>query len=277
MVGAGTGTGWGVPRCRIKRILLTYVPNATRRSRLPEVVISRLGVTITWLGHSAFHLEQDGGVPFLFDPWLGNPRAPANATTLAAGAKVILLTHAHGDHADGTAALARQTGATVMASVEIASYLVAQGAPGDQCVGFNIGGAASAHGIRVTLIQAMHSSSNDWEGGSPLQVGTPCGFVVELPGGPVIYNTGDTGVFGDMALIAELYRPDILFLPIGDFYTMGARQAAKAVELVQPKWVVPQHYATFPGLPGTLDQFREALAPDFRARVLELKPGVAVS
>ena len=274
---AGAGTGWGVPRYRIKRILLNSLPNATRRGRRPEVAISRLGVTITWLGHSAFHVAPDGGAPFLFDPWIGNPMAPPNAANLAASAKAILLTHAHGDHAEGTTALATSSGATIMTSVEIAGYLMEQGAPEAQCIGFNIGGAASAHGLRVTLTQAMHSSSNDWEGGSPLQVGTACGMVVELANGPVLYNTGDTGVFGDMALIAELYRPDILFLPIGDFFTMGARQAAKAVELVQPQWIVPQHYATFPGLPGTLEQFRDALAPEFRERVLELTPGVAVS
>jgi L-ascorbate metabolism protein UlaG (beta-lactamase superfamily) len=276
-MGGAAGTGWGVPRRGIKRILLRYVPNATRHRRRPEATISRLGVTITWLGHSAFHLAPDNGSPFLFDPWIGNPRAPANAASLAAGAKAILLTHAHGDHAEGTATLARSSGATVLTSVEIAAYVVAQGAPEAQCIGFNIGGAASAHGLRVTLTQAMHSSSNDWAGGSPLQVGTPCGFVVEIANGPVIYNTGDTGVFGDMALIAELYRPDFMFLPIGDFYTMGARQAAKAVELVQPKWIVPQHYATFPGLPGTLEHFLDALAPAFRERVLALEPGGAVS
>ena len=235
------------------------------------------GKNIINLGIGSPDLAPDGGAPFLFDPWIGNPRAPANAADLASNAKAILLTHAHGDHAEGTAALARSTGATVLTSVEIAAYVTAQGAPEDQCVGFNIGGSTSAHGMRVTLTHAMHSSSNDWAGGSPLQVGTPCGFVVELPNGPVIYNTGDTGVFGDMALIAELYRPTILFLPIGDFYTMGARQAAKAVELVRPEWIVPQHFATFPGLPGTLADFLDALAPEFRSRVLALEPGVAVS
>jgi L-ascorbate metabolism protein UlaG (beta-lactamase superfamily) len=276
-MGGAERNGWGVPRYGNKRILLRYALNATRHRRRPEAAISRLGVTITWLGHSAFHLAPDSGAPFLFDPWIGNPRAPANAGELAAGAKAILLTHAHGDHAEGTAALAKASGAMVLTSVEIAAYLMGQGAPAEQCVGFNIGGAATAHGMRVTLTQAMHSSSNDWEGGSPLQVGTPCGLVVELPGGPVIYNTGDTGVFGDMALIAELYRPDILFLPIGDFFTMGARQAAKAVELVQPRWIVPQHYGTFPGMPGTIEQVRDALAAEFRSRVLVLEPGVAVS
>lgn len=203
--------------------------------------------------------------------------APANAGDLAAGAKAILLTHAHGDHATGTASLAASTGATVLTTVEVASYIAAQGAAEEQCVGFNIGGATEVHGMRVTLVQALHSSSNDWAGGSPLQVGAPCGFVVELPGGPVIYNTGDTGVFGDMALIAELYRPNILFLPIGDFYTMGAKQAAKAVELVEPEWIVPQHYATFPGLPGTVEAFQQALLPKYRDRVLVLDPGVTVS
>ena len=273
---AGAGTGWGVPQCRNKRILLKYRPNATRPSRRQEAAISRLGVTITWLGHAAFHVAPDEGAAFLFDPWLGNPRAPANAAEVARTARAILLTHAHGDHAEGTPSLAAVTGATVLASVETVTYLVGRGAVESQCVGFNIGGAAEAHGMRVTLTQALHSSSNDWEG-DPRQVGTPCGFVVELPGGPVIYNTGDTGVFGDMALIAELYHPDILFLPIGDFFTMGARQAAKAVQLVQPRWIVPQHYGTFPGLPGTIEAFRDALAPEFRSRLLQLEPGVAVS
>lgn len=232
-----------------------------------------LGITITWLGHSAFHLAPTNGVPFLFDPWLGNPRAPAGATALAETARAILLTHAHGDHASGTAELAARTGATVLGGVEVVAYVAAQGIAESQCLGFNIGGSATVHGLRATLVQAMHSSSNDWAGGSPLQVGTPCGFVVELDNGTVIYNTGDTGVFGDMALIAELYRPDILFLPIGDFYTMGARQAAKAVALVQPTWVVPQHYATFDGLPGTLEGFLDALAPEDRDKVVHLVPG----
>lgn len=239
--------------------------------------MSRLGVAITWLGHAAFHLDPDGDAPaFLFDPWLGNPKVPRNAAGLAAGAKVILVTHGHSDHMTGVVELARATGATVLTSVEVAADLSADGLDARQLVGFNIGGAATAHGIRATLVHAQHSSSRDNPDGRPRELGNPCGFVVELPGGPVIYNTGDTGVFGDMALIAELYDPDILMLPIGDFYTMGARQAAKAVELVEPTWIVPQHYATFPGLPGTLADFRQALDPIFRDRLLELEPGTTV-
>jgi L-ascorbate metabolism protein UlaG (beta-lactamase superfamily) len=100
--------------------------------------------------------------------------------------------------------------------------------------------------------------------------------VLECPRDLVIYNTGDTGVFGDMALIAEMYHPDILMLPIGDFYTMGPRQAAKACELVQPKWIVPQHYATFPGLPGTPQELKRHLPAALQGRVLTPAPGETI-
>jgi L-ascorbate metabolism protein UlaG (beta-lactamase superfamily) len=240
--------------------------------------VSRLGITITWLGHSGFRLVPDAGGPVtLIDPWLANPKAPADAAALVADAEVLVLTHGHYDHFDGAAAIARDSGATVLTQLELANELAAEGVPEAQLVGFNVGGSATAAGLRVTLVHAQHSSSRSLADGRPREAGTACGVVLEYQGGPVIYNTGDTGVFGDMALIAELYTPTILMLPIGDFYTMGARQAAKAVELVDPEWIVPQHYATFAGLPGTLGEFRDALAPRYRDRVLELTPGTAVS
>lgn len=237
----------------------------------------RLGAAITWLGHSAFHIEAGPDGPgILVDPWLENPKAPANAAEFARHAKVILVTHGHADHLAGTADLARRTGATILAPVEVGMELVADGVPEAQVVGFNIGGTAGAHGITATLVQAFHSSSLPGPDGRPREIGTPCGFIIQLPNGTTIYDTGDTGVFGDMKLLAEMYEPSILILPIGDFYTMGPRQAAKAVELVNPKWIIPQHYGTFPGLPGTVEAFRQHLPAAMRERVLAPAPGETV-
>lgn len=239
--------------------------------------MSRLGVSLTWLGHNGFHVARPGGPTLLFDPWLGNPKAPARVAGIVADAKMMLLTHAHWDHITGTPALANAHQMTILAQLELAEEMVAAGVPEERVIGFNIGGTATLPGLRATLVHAMHSSSIGPAGGPSRAVGMPCGFVVAFDDGPVIYNTGDTGVFGDMALIGELYRPDIMMLPIGDFYTMGARQAAKAVELVDPTWIVPQHYDTFPGLPGTLEAFRDELDPIYRDRVIAAAPGTVMS
>ncbi len=239
--------------------------------------MSRLGMALTWLGHAAFHLRcEPDGPAILIDPWLQNPKAPANAAALGAEAQLILLTHGHSDHITGTAELARQTGATVMASLEVTMDLAADGVPDGQLIGFNTGGAATSHGVTVTLTQAVHSSSLASADGRARYMGEPSGLVIELPNGTVIYNTGDTAVFGDMALIAELYQPSVLMLPIGDFYTMGPRQAAKACQLVRPKWIVPQHYGTFPALAGTPELLRKYLPVGMKEIVLAPEPGETI-
>jgi len=124
------------------------------------------------------------------------------------------------------------------------------------------------------MVQAFHSSSIE-EDGKPVYAGVATGYVVKFENGTTIYFAGDTAVFGDMRLIGEMYRPDIAFLPIGDFYTMGPEQAAKAVELLGVRHVVPMHYGTFPVLTGTPAKLRELVG--LRAQVIELKPGQTAS
>ncbi len=239
--------------------------------------MSRLGAAITWLGHSAFHLQSEPDGPgILIDPWLTNPKAPANTQQLADGARLVLLTHGHSDHIGSTVELVRRTGARVLASYELVMELEAEGVPNTQLIGFNKGGAVTADGVTVTLTQAFHSSSLAGADGRARSLGDPCGLVIELPNGTVIYDTGDTCLFGDMALIAELYQPSILMLPIGDCYTMGPRQAAKACELVDPQWIIPHHYGTFPALSGTPAALRQYLPSDMRDRVIAPAPGETV-
>ena len=239
--------------------------------------MSRLGFDLTWLGHATFHLKgSPDGPSILIDPFLGNPKAPPSAAALAATATHILVTHGHSDHIADAAPIARTTGAWVLSSYEITMELAAQGVPESQLVGFNKGGAATRDGVTVTLTQAFHSSALQTSDGRARSLGDACGLVIELPNGTVIYNTGDTCVFSDMELIGEMYRPSVLMLPIGDFYTMGPRQAAKACELVNPRWIIPQHYGTFPALTGTPDALRELLPAAMRDRVLSPDPGVTI-
>jgi len=239
--------------------------------------MSRLGAAITWLGHSAFQIQSEPDGPgILIDPWLDNPKAPPNARQLADRARMVLLTHGHSDHLGNTVDLVRRTGAKVLSSFEIIMELEADGVSGSQLIGFNKGGAATVDGVTVTLTQAFHSSSLSSADGRPRSLGDPCGLMIQLTNGTVIYNTGDTCVFGDMALLAELYQPSILMLPIGDFYTMGPRQAAKACELVDPKWIIPQHYGTFPALTGTPAALRQHLPPEMRDRIIAPAPGETV-
>ncbi len=239
--------------------------------------MSRLGAAITWLGHSTFHIQSEPDGPgLLIDPWLDNPKAPADARRLAESARLVLLTHGHSDHLGNTVELVRRSGALVLSSFEIIMELEADGVPSTQLIGFNKGGAATADGVTVTLTQAFHSSSLAGTDGRARSLGDPCGLVIRLANGTVIYDTGDTCVFGDMALIAELYQPSILMLPIGDFYTMGPLQAAKACELVDPAWIIPHHYGTFPALSGTPAALRNHLPPEMRNRVIAPAPGETV-
>jgi L-ascorbate metabolism protein UlaG (beta-lactamase superfamily) len=216
------------------------------------------GARLTWFGHATWLLETPGGRRVLIDPWFtGNPKAPEDPDL--GTIDVILLTHGHSDHtADVLGVAAEKTPQAVIGMMELLAHFGGKGL--ENGVGMNKGGTTEAAGIRVTLTHAFHSSSLEADDGSVVYTGEPAGLIITLENGSRIYHAGDTCVFGDMALIGELYAPDVMMLPIGDFFTMGPFEAAKAVELVGVKQVVPTHYGTFPALSGTPEAFREELA-----------------
>jgi L-ascorbate metabolism protein UlaG (beta-lactamase superfamily) len=224
-------------------------------------------LAITWLGHSAFRVRTPGGKEILFDPWYtGNPSFPESARPKSAD--LILISHGHSDHITDAAAMAKGTGATVVAIWEITSWLGAKGIKNLEPM--NKGGTVTAKGLRITMTDARHSSSFDESG--IVCLGEAAGFVVKLENGQTIYFAGDTSLFGDMKLIGELYKPDIAFLPIGDRFTMGPDTAATAAQWLGVKQVVPMHYGTFPLLTGTPEQL-ETLLKGKGIVVLTLKPG----
>ena len=224
-------------------------------------------LAITWLGHSAFALRTPGGQTILVDPWYtGNPSFPEGAKPTKAD--VILVSHGHSDHITDAAAMAKQTGATVVGIWEVTSWLGAKGIQNLEPM--NKGGTITVKGLRITMTEAVHSSSFDENG--IVYLGEPAGFIVTLENGQTIYFAGDTALFSDMKLIGELYKPDIAFLPIGDRFTMGPDTAAIAAKWLGVRQVVPMHWGTFPLLTGTPDQLKQHLAGT-SVQVLELKPG----
>jgi L-ascorbate metabolism protein UlaG (beta-lactamase superfamily) len=195
---------------------------------------------------------------------------------------VLLVSHGHHDHlgsmpgevADADAVrIARRTRPSWPCIHELSLWLGRLPGLEAEIVGMNKGGTVEARGVTVTMVHADHSAG-DWgePTGSPLHLGEPVGFIVDVPGGPRVYFAGDTDVFGDMRLIGELFRPEVAFLPIGGHFTMDPRTAAKATELIGPRVVVPIHYGTFPVLTGSPDALRAELAKLGLASVAVLSP-----
>jgi len=230
---------------------------------------SKKGLHVTWLGHSAFLLEPPGGKRVLIDPWLDNPRAPSGAKEIAP-VDIILVSHGHSDHLGNTVEVAKRTGATVVAIFEIALYLQAHGV--ENAVGINKGGTTTIDGVQITMVDAKHSSGID-DGTTVLPGGEAAGFIIRFPNGFVAYHAGDTSLFTDMKLFGKLYHPRAAFLPIGDLYTMGPRDAAMACQYLSPRHIIGMHYGTFPALTGTPEELRKHLPAKLRDKVRILEPG----
>jgi len=228
------------------------------------------GIKLTWLGHSTFRVETPKGKTIIIDPWImGNPMCP-EAEKKVKKVDVLLCTHGHGDHIGDAVEIVRQHNPLVVGIYELCQWLGKKGAK--RISPMNKGGTQTVGDIRVTMVHADHSCGIQ-DGDQIIYGGEACGYVIEFENGVKIYHAGDTGPFGDMAMIRELYAPEIAMLPVGDNFTMGPREAAYACGLLKPKAVIPMHFGTFPVLTGTPAQLHK-LVP--KLEIVEMKPGVTI-
>jgi len=268
----------------MKKVLSVFATIAVLTMFLFSTAYAGTGdVTVTFWGQSAFKLES-GGKTILIDPWITENPAAQGVVTVddITKADLILITHDHFDHigdthdqegktihAADTIAIAKKTGAQVVAVFETAGRLLGDGLPPQNILfggfGKDIGGPTDINGISLVMTPAVHSSTS----------GVSVGYIIKFPGGATIYHAGDTAIFGDMLLWGTLYPIDLALLPIGGHFTMDASQAAKSLRLLTPRKAIPMHYGTFPGiLASDADEFvtlAKKIAPG--VGVIVLKPG----
>ena len=242
-------------------------PSALRK---PKPNAERLGgAVLTWLGHSTVRIQTPTGKILLIDPWvMNNPACPTEHRKFER-IDLMLITHGHFDHIGDAVELAKLHKAPVVAIYETCHWLGSKGVK--DVFPMNKGGSQTLAGVHVTMVHADHSCGI-LDDGKILYGGEAVGYVIELENGLRIYHAGDTNVFGDMKLIADLYQPEVACLPIGDLFTMSPKEAALAVRLIGARTVVPMHHGTYPALTGRTEAL-QALVRDTAAEVAVLKPG----
>ncbi|MCB1438383.1 MAG: metal-dependent hydrolase [Nitratireductor sp.] len=218
---------------------------------------------LTWYGHSAFTIETGNSRAFI-DPFLeGNPSFDGKWEEVAEGCTHVILTHGHDDHIGKAADICKMTGAMLVANFEICMYLVGKGVDQNKINPGNLGGTLDCGDFTVTYVRADHSSSTQIGDGDNVYLGNPAGVIIHAEGEKTLYHMGDTDIFGDMALINELHRPEIGIVPIGDRFTMGGAVAALACRrYFDFETIIPCHYASFPIIDQSADKFLAAMDGD---------------
>ena len=246
-------------------------------SQLPD------GISVRWLGHATFAITGPSGQRLLIDPYLVNnpafPKELGAEVTAPSAFDCILVTHPHSDHfEDVLPLLMDDSRLKVIAQFEIGLWLKQHGVEEGQVIGMNTGGTVTFENVRITMVPAVHTSSV-YEGSSPRALGFPVGYVIRFANGFTIYNTGDTAVTMDMKIVHDLYHPNLVILPIGDFYTMGAEQAAYALNLLEPQFALGGHWGTWNGMPpGTPEDLeKELLRYKLPTQLIKLKPGESLT
>ncbi|HEV3271862.1 MAG TPA: metal-dependent hydrolase [Candidatus Methylacidiphilales bacterium] len=237
------------------------------------------GMRVRWLGHATFDIFGPAGQKFLIDPFLVNnpvfPKKLGAEVTAPRAYHCVLVTHPHADHfEDALPLLLDDPALKVILQFEIGGWLKGRGVKEGQIIGMNTGGTITVEDVRITMVPAVHTSSIT-ENGVTRALGFPIGYVLRFANGFTIYNAGDTAVTMEMKIVHDLYKPNLVILPIGDFYTMGAEQAAYALNLLKPQFAIGGHWGTWNGMPpGTPEALEKELAHyKIPTQLIKLKPG----
>jgi len=226
---------------------------------------------LTYMGHSTFKIKSPGGKTLIIDPWVdGNPSCPEKLKKIDA-LDIMAVTHAHFDHIGDGVRIGTEFQPKVVGIYETCVWLNNKGIK--NILPMNKGGTQEVDGIKFTMVHADHSCGIQEEDGTITYGGEAVGYVIEFENGFRVYHAGDTAVFSDMKLIAEIYNPELIMIPIGDLFTMSPTEAAYACRFLSPKYVIPMHYGTFPLLTGTPADLKH-LTQDLKGlEIIALKPG----